>query len=191
MSQHAPVYRRWWALASPVVEAAGLAEMRDGVGLETVDQFMAAIGVRDDSRIAPATLIRHLFDRVFTTRITPVLARPGAYELAPPAACLKHAFARYLTGQLVIFARFDFVPEAATYRDKLVALFAQHVAEGFTPEKAETSRQLYRLFLRVLAARSLITPDDYENWAQICPLFEVRYVRYIRFISYIRYLPTL
>ena len=98
MSQHAAVYQRWWALASPVVDAAGLAEMRDGVGLETVDQFMAAIGVRDDSYVAPATLIHRLFERVFLTRITPVLARPGAYELAPPAACLKHAFARYLIG---------------------------------------------------------------------------------------------
>ena len=178
MSQHAPMYRRWWDLASPVVAAAGLAEMSDGVGLETVDQFMAAIGVRNDTSIAPADLIHRLFERVFDTRITPVLARPGAYELAPPEACLKHAFARYLTGQMVLFARFDFVPEAAAYRDKLVALFAQHAAEGFTPEKAETARSLYRLFLRILAARSLITPDDYENWAQICPLFEPVYVFY-------------
>ena len=31
---------------------------------------------------------------------------------------------------------------------------------------------------RVLLRKALITPDDYENWRQICPLFEPVYVFY-------------
>ena len=59
--------------------------MTAGIGLETVDEFMAAIGVTDDDAIAMPALIERCFARVFATRIQPVLATPGAYELADEA----------------------------------------------------------------------------------------------------------
>ena len=34
---------------------------------------------------------------------------------------------------------------------------------------------LYAQFLRVLLRKSLITPDDYEVYQQICPLFDPVY----------------
>ena len=94
------------------------------------------------------------------------------------ATCLQNAFARYLVGQLVVFARFDFVAESTPFCAKLVALFADGCAAGFTIERVRTSRALYAQFLRVLLRKALITPDDYENWQQICPLFDPVYVFY-------------
>ena len=37
---------------------------------------------------------------------------------------------------------------------------------------------LYAQFLRVLLRKSLITPDDYEVYQQICPLFDPVYAPY-------------
>lgn len=180
MARRKDEFARWWRLAQPVVEAAGLSGMKDGIGLETVDEFMAAIGVGDDSSIAPDELIRRCFARVFETRIVPILSRPGAYALADEATCLRNAFARYLVGQLIIFARFDFLAEAKPFHAKLVRLFADGVeAEGgFTHARVATARALYAQFLRVLLRKALITPDDYANYRQICPLFEPVYVFY-------------
>jgi len=107
-----------------------------------VDEHLAAIGVADDTPIAPRELIDRIFARVFDTRIAPVLARPGAYQLAPPAHCLANAFARYLVGQLVVFTRFDFVAEAAPFARKLVSYFAEH-ARALTVAKVEIARGLY------------------------------------------------
>ena len=39
-------------------------------------------------------------------------------------------------------------------------------------------RALYAQFLRLLAARGLLTPDDVANYAAICPLFDPVYVFY-------------
>ena len=42
----------------------------------------------------------------------------------------------------------------------------------------DTARNLYAQFLRILMQKSLITPDDYEVYQQICPLFDPVYVFY-------------
>ena len=64
------------------------------------------------------------------------------------------------------------------YCAKLVALFRDGVAAGFTWRRVAVARALYAQYLRVLLRKALITPDDYENWRQICPLFEPVYVFY-------------
>eukprot|EP00622_Pseudochattonella_farcimen_P007655 FR743684.1.p1 GENE.FR743684.1~~FR743684.1.p1 ORF type:complete len:202 (+),score=17.24 FR743684.1:61-666(+) len=154
--------------------------MQDGTGLETVDDFMAAIGIDDQTGIGSEALLGKLFERVFTSRICPILSRPQRTALAPiHSVCLKNAYARYLTGQLMVFVRYEFVPEAALYRDKLIAMFSANVKAGdFTPHKVQVARDLYTQWLRILLERSLITPDDYQNWQQIFPLFEPVYVFY-------------
>ena len=46
------------------------------------------------------------------------------------------------------------------------------------PTPSSPQRALYAQYLRVLLRKALITPDDFENWQQICPLFEPVYVFY-------------
>ncbi|CAE6909388.1 unnamed protein product [Symbiodinium natans] len=177
MAKRAEEYRRWWALAAPVVAAGGLDTMKEGVGLETVDQHMAAIGVCDATEVPPKELIQRIFDRVFDTRIKPIFEVQEQYQMAPEHIRLKNAFIRYLVGQMIIFARYDFLEESHRYAAKLTQFVRQN-AESFTEEKVEAARGLYAQFLRILMQKSLITPDDYEVYQQICPLFDPVYVFY-------------
>ena len=50
--------------------------------------------------------------------------------------------------------------------------------DSFTESTVDTARNLYAQFLRILMQKSLITPDDYEVYQQICPLFDPVYVFY-------------
>lgn len=179
MSKRGAEYRKWWELVRPIIAAAGLDGMRGGVGLETVDQHLEALGISPHSDDVPsAELVHKVFGRVFDTRLVPVLTQPGGYTLAPQATCLKTSFARYLAGQMIVFARYDFVqPDASLFSEKVISRFVA-CADTLTVEDVETIRSLYSQFLRVLLQQALITPDDYENWQQICPLFDPVYVFY-------------
>ncbi|CAE7420797.1 unnamed protein product [Symbiodinium pilosum] len=79
--------------------------------------------------------------------------------------------------QTIIFARYDFLEESRRYAEKLTQ-FVRENAASFTEKKVETARGLYAQFLRTLLQKSLITPDDYEVYQQICPLFDPVYVFY-------------
>ncbi|CAK9022325.1 unnamed protein product [Durusdinium trenchii] len=48
MAARADEYRRWWQLAAPVVKAGRLDRMEHGIGLESVDDHMEAIGISSD-----------------------------------------------------------------------------------------------------------------------------------------------
>lgn len=177
MAQRAEEYQRWWQIAAPVVQAGRLDGMDNGIGLETVDDHMAAIGVSSDGPACPAEeLIPKNFQRVFETRLKPVFDGDG-YAMEAPHVRLKNAYVRYLVGQMIIFARYDFLEESHRYAAKLTDLVRQQV-ENFTEATVETARGLYAQFLRVLLRKSLITPDDYEVYQQICPLFDPVYVFY-------------
>ena len=124
----------------------------------------------------PAELIRKIFDRVFETRIKPVF-ESDTYSLAPEHVRVKNAFVRYLVGQMIIFSRYDFLDESQRYAAKLTDFVRANV-DCFTEAKVETARGLYAQFLRILLGKSLLTPDDYEVYQQICPLFDPVYVFY-------------
>eukprot|EP00811_Abedinium_folium_P032644 NODE_5673_length_1745_cov_4.501854.p1 GENE.NODE_5673_length_1745_cov_4.501854~~NODE_5673_length_1745_cov_4.501854.p1 ORF type:complete len:485 (+),score=183.86 NODE_5673_length_1745_cov_4.501854:54-1457(+) len=178
-------YKRWWELVTPLVEASGISgATASGIGLETVEMFMAAIGVEDDDDTASVPtpqLIGRIFDRVFNTRIKPVLeVRDGPLALDPPDVRRTRAFVRYIIGQSIIFARFAFVPEAAAYSEKVLGHVARRARGGGTLSEAEIAavRALYAQFLRTLQAKSFLTPDDVENFKQICPLFDPVFVFY-------------
>jgi len=177
MSKTPEVYQRWWALAEPLRRAAGLDRMSGGIGLETVDDHMHSIGVDDATDISVKDLIARIFERMFQTRIVPIFERGEEFPLAPPSERLKNAFVRYLLGQMIVFARFDFVLESRIYATKIVD-FVAHEIDRLTLEKVECVRSYYGQFLRILQSRSLLTPDDYENFQEICPLFEPVYVFY-------------
>eukprot|EP00435_Cladocopium_sp_Y103_P054757 s480_g17.t5 len=179
MAQRAEEYQRWWQMAAPVVQAGRLDGMDNGIGLETA-AWRSARGGRTEKNEGPDSpaeeLIPKIFQRVFETRLKPVFDGDG-YAMEAPHVRLKNAYVRYLVGQMIIFARYDFLEESHRYAAKLTDLVRQKV-ENFTEETVETARGLYAQFLRVLLRKSLITPDDYEVYQQICPLFDPVYVFY-------------
>ncbi|CAK9000760.1 unnamed protein product [Durusdinium trenchii] len=170
MAARADEYRRWWQLAAPVVKAGRLDRMEHGIGLESVDDHMEAIGISSDGPdCEPSELISKIFRRVFDTRLKPVFEGQG-YSMAPANVRLKNAFVRYLVGQMIIFARYDFLEESKHYAAKLTSLVRENV-DSFSGSTVDTARNLYAQFLRILMQKSLITPDDYEVYQQILPSF--------------------
>ena len=105
MEQRAPGYAKWWAQVSPLVEAADIGVgCKQGVGLETVEQHMAAIGVGHEDVISNRELISRIFERVPAppqTRVSPhqLMERPrdtgkpafaqSVPERRPAAAALR------------------------------------------------------------------------------------------------------
>ncbi|KAK3282199.1 hypothetical protein CYMTET_7851 [Cymbomonas tetramitiformis] len=177
MAKDAEVFSRWWGMVAPIVSAAGLDSMANGIGLETVEQHMAAIGVTDASPIAPKELIEKIFNRTFETRIKPIFETPGGYALASPEVRLRNAFTRYLVGQFIIFARFHFIPQSKIYADKITQFMVSNM-DSLDEAKVNTVRALYRSYLRHLHNLSLLTTDDVVNFGEVCPLFDPVYVFY-------------
>lgn len=175
MAGRAEEFRRWWEMVAPLREAAGLSSMSNGVGLETVEDHMAAIGVAHDTEISSPDLIQKVFEQVFDTRIRPVFNQ--GFRLEPEKVRLRNAFSRYLMGQMIVFARFSFLPETPYYVGRIINYMQEHIGDLDT-EKIETVRKFYDSFLDTLVDKSLISLDDRFTFHGVCPLFEPVFVFY-------------
>jgi len=181
MEGRASQHRAWWELVQPLAVASGFAASasrsrprRSAIGLETVEEFMAAIKVGGNDAISSDDLIRRVFDRVFETRIRPVFLGKEQ-KLASEKSRRTQAFVRYVLGQCIIFPRFPFVPESEEYARRIVGLLCERLEaagdEAVGDEEVAAVRRTYREYLGTLAERNLITPDDVANFSEICPLF--------------------
>jgi hypothetical protein len=168
-------FARWWKIVSPIRTAVNLDEIKEGVGIETVDDHMKAIGIDHDTVIDTKELILKIFERVFETRIKPVFS--SQFQLEKENVILRNSFSRYIIGQMIIFAKFDFIPEAKLIGERLVKYICDN-PNTMTLEKISRARGFYNLFLTILQEKSLITPDDCETFSDVCPLFEPNYVFY-------------
>ena len=185
MSAHARDYADWWALVTPLAKAAGVlsgaspssSSSSGGIGLETVEQHMAAVQATSD--MPTRELIARIFARVFDSRIQPIFMLEEV-ELAPAAVRRTQSFVRWLMGQAVLFSRFSFVPECGRYKALVVDRITRIVMTGaqLTMEQVASARSTYAQFVRLLRTKSLITEDDVVNFVQVCPLFDPVYVFY-------------
>lgn len=189
MEKDAEQYRAWWSLVEPLVSVLGIGGItQSGIGLETVEQFMAAIGVDGDTILPSTELIQRVFDRVFATRIQPIFEGKEALPLASTAACRTQAFIRYMVGQCIIFVKFPFLSESGAYAQKIISFLTEKVRneglEAISESDVVAVRGMYNLYLSILVEKSLLTTDDAENFAEICPLFEPVYVSYDQDLSF-------
>lgn len=179
-------HQAWWELVQPLAAAAGVSASSAGgrseIGLETVEDFMAAVGVGGDDAISSDDLIQRVFERVFETRIRPVFAGDEEKRLHSENSRRTQAFVRYVMGQCIIFSRFPFVPESQEYAQRIVGLLCERLRvaghEAVGEAEVAAVRELYSEYLGILAERSLITPDDVVNFEEICPLFETSFAFY-------------
>lgn len=163
MSSRRDELRRWWATAGPLRDRARLR-------LETIDEFATALPEGGD-------LVDRVLERVLATRIEPAFA--GSAAPLPAAERLLRGFLRYMLGQLGVFFRFDFVPEAATYRDRIVRFLEDAAARReIDLARIEAVRGFYEQFIDILKEKSLISLDDALTWTEVYPLFEPFYVFY-------------
>jgi len=119
---------------------------------------------------------------VIETRLRPVFTGEKPLQLASERARRTWAFARYMIGQSVIFARFPHVPESRDYAQQVVGFLCDRLqtagAEAIGENEVATVRGLYSDYVGILAERCLITPDDAANFTEICPLFEPSFAFY-------------
>jgi NUDIX domain len=156
---------RLWELIGPVARASTL-------GLETVPELARAAQV--DERSALEDLVERLGTYLFETRIAPLLRRPPAIE--PPERRLHRAFARWMSGQLLVHVRYDFLPEV---RDE-ARLLADALCR--TPVRGQDDIARLRGFFerRVdrLAARGMLARADAQMFREMVPHVEPRFVGY-------------
>jgi hypothetical protein len=133
----------------------------------TVDQAVALVGEADP--------VESLFEWVFAHKIRPVFE--GAEPEVPAEEQRERAFFRYMIGQLCLFARYHFVPEAAPHGARIVAFLLAHAGHLGTAEIARV-RAFFERFVELLASRNLISLDDEAIYREIFPLFEPFYVFY-------------
>ena len=157
MAARAAEFRRWWALVRPLRDAAGLE-------LETCEELTARLR-------APAAhdVVEQVFERVFETRLRPALETDVA--LLPAGVRRRRAFLRWAIGQMGLFARFDFVPEAPLYAHRL-ARFLTERPHSLEPAEVDRARGFFEQFVDILAEKSLISLDDASTFKEVYPLFE-------------------
>lgn len=160
MAGRADEFARWWALVSPLARAAPL-------GLTTVDEVEQALG--------EGPVVEALFAKIFEQQLAPVFAQEGP-EVSERER-RERAFFRYMIGQLALFARYHFVPEAAPHGARIVDFLLTHRGRLGRPE-IDRVRAFYERFVALLSSRNLISLDDEATYREIFPLFEPFYVFY-------------
>lgn len=164
IATRAEEFRRWWDLVKPLREKF----LPD---LMTIDEFAA---LTDSSEV---DLVKRVFSGMFAYRIEPFLTR--TVMLDPATARNLKARMRHMMGQLAIFSRYHFVPDALKQGEMLVndllALDSESTSDG-----VHEIRSRYDAFLDHLHSHHLLVADDYLTFREFFPLFDPYYVNYGR-----------
>ena len=197
----------------PIVAVSAKAEVAVAAaarGLETVDQFMSSIKVGDDDNDDdwPANameLIDKVFDRIWETRVRHLFeGSPRARRPEEEAGDVRQTmtmggvsgapFARYMLGQFVIFARYDFLSVTGVYETKLRDFLLERMRgrkkgrtvggkratrrggigpppspRDLTYPEMRCAMDLYRSYLHVLQSNGLLTSDDVKSYSAAYP----------------------
>jgi adenylate kinase len=159
-------FRRWWTLVGPVAHENGLA-------LETVPELARAAQVDDRSTLED--LVEQVGSHLFRTRIEPALRRPPAVE--PQGRRLNRAFARWMSGQLLVHVRHDFLPEVR--QEALLLADALCRSPVSAQEDVARLRAFFERRIERLAARGMLARADADMFREMVPHVEPRFVGYV------------
>ncbi|CAJ1393544.1 unnamed protein product [Effrenium voratum] len=165
---------RWWQLASPIRKAIGQEVCGPGAtGLLTIQEFAQRIQA---SEAGGTELVWAALEEIWATRLAPVFLEPQ--ELNPdPRQLLFASFGRYMMGQCVLLARFNFVPESQSCHQEI--LQALQDAKGCLEEQQMLKlRRRFEAHVDLLLLRQLISQDDAVTFKEVCPLFDPCFASY-------------
>ncbi|MEM9070487.1 MAG: hypothetical protein AAGE52_18420 [Myxococcota bacterium] len=161
MRQRSDVFSRWADLADDELFAA--------CHLRTLGDVVDALPANLDT-------LNATIDAVFELAIDHVLQRLDAPRLPGPDAQLVNAARRFMTGQLLLFAAWDFLPRSR----ELGGAISRTLKEPMTPKTVERLRAQFARHLDAMVAQQLISDDDRRTWVGAHPLFDPSYVAYER-----------
>jgi hypothetical protein len=162
MAPHAGQFRAWWRSVSPLRSAGRLR-------LETVDEFVRHVEGE------PGDVVDRVFDRVFQTILRPVFQK--RLTPVPPGEQLGKAFFKYMMGQMGLFTKYHFLPEAEAYETRVLD-YLLRIGPSLDLETVDRVRGFYEQFVDVLVDKSLISLDDALTYKEVYPLYPPFYVFY-------------
>ncbi len=148
------------------------------LNVQSVSEFIAKMRSINGTGLEDAgnsQLVDLIFETVFNEEIAPFLGEEKV-EIDEESATRK-AFLKYLNFQLRIFDQYDFVPEAARYRAKIVGYVGKKI-ESLNLADIKRIRSLYNQFVDILCKRDLIGADEESLYKQFFPMFDPFYVNY-------------
>lgn len=168
MARRSDEFRRLWELIGPVARANAL-------GLTTVPELAQAAQV--DERATLEDLVDRLGGYLFETRIEPLLRRPP--EAEPAERRLQRAFARWMSGQLLVHVRYDFLPEVRDEARLIADALCRSPIGGVRgQEDIARLRAFFERRVERLAARGMLARADADLYREMVPHVEPRFVGY-------------
>lgn len=166
MQRNPELFAAWWELASPVNQANAL-------GIQTIAACAAAAGI--GSGMGIEDIILRIFDYAWTQRL-----RGPLFESIPRAKSTarrrRYAVARWMMGQLMLYAKYQFLPEMVTEGRLLADTLCQD--REMTPEELDALRCFFEARVDSMQNRALIAPADAALYREIVPHFSPRFVAY-------------
>jgi len=171
--------QRWWLLAEPIREILGQGpQLKLGASsLLTIEEFAERLRSRKCKVENGEELVWSAFDDIFESRIAPIFQTP--VEFNDPAETLLRSFGRYMMGQCVLLARFNFLPESRTCHQEILNVLQEAKIDGRLSEaKLWKARGCFETYVDLLLERQLITLDDAVTYKEVCPLFDPCFAQY-------------
>ena len=176
MAQTPEVYQKWW---NHIKEWRKLGY---NLELKSVSEFieehkLSEIFMDPENKedFRKKTLDK-VFEAVYSTYIKR-LFESDIMTLYNPEIRLQNRFIRYMMGQSIIFFKYDFFHESPKTLEKIDQYLRMNIDE-LDLDKVNTLRSFYNNYLKKLELANLITPDDEQNFEEICPIFSPMYVDY-------------
>lgn len=157
MSESQLILDRWFDVVSP--------DRFKDLNLKYVSEVATSLTGR--------ALIAHLFDYIWSTYL-------HRTDTAIDVDQARHnAFLRYMAGQMIIFAKFGFIPgfqeTGAEFYDRVWKLATTKILSG---EDIRRIRDEFNTILNQMMSKQMITPMECESYKNIVPMFDPFYVFY-------------
>lgn len=167
LGKHVSEMERWKSIAIPIFQAFGL-------NRPTIEDVVREL---EFSASTPwQTIAEHMFENIFERKIKPVFEAEEV-QIDAHNQRLAKAAARYMAGQMAIFAKFDWLQESAAYQKKITdRLLASRTS--MTLEDIQAVRIIYEEYLDLLVSKNLISFDDQWTYREVYPIFEPVFVSY-------------
>eukprot|EP00435_Cladocopium_sp_Y103_P039325 s1523_g10.t1 len=169
--------RRWWCLAEPIRE---LLQQGPGTAEEllTVEEFANRLGCHGAEPTDGSALVWSAFRDVFTRRIAPIFQQEPQERSC--GETLFRAFGRYMMGQCILLARFNFLPESKSCHEEILQILQEARDDGGALSEAQMlkARGCFESYVDLLLERQFITLDDAVTFKEVCPLFEPCFAAY-------------
>lgn len=160
-------FRRWWELVGQINRANGL-------GLQTLPEIAKASGAMETD--STEALVEKIGRYLFRTRLLPVLQK--APKPATPQQRLHRAFARWMSGQLLVHVRYDFIPEVRA--EGILLTDALCRSEIRSQADLQRLRDFFERRVDRLAERGLLPHADAEMYREMVPHVEPKFVGYVQ-----------